>query len=68
MELIDWYKENNVDLETIEWIESLRRNTPYTNDEIIEAVNEVYRVGKQCGLTFKQSVACVCAVENGVLK
>lgn len=68
MEIIDWYKKYNFDLETIGWIEDLRNNKPYTDKEIIEVIEKICEAGKKRGLTLRQSVALVVSIESDYLK
>ena len=68
MEIINWYKKHNFDLETIGWIEGLRNNKPYTDKEIIKVIEKICDAGEKCGLTLRQSVALVASIESDYLK
>jgi hypothetical protein len=63
--LINWCKQNNADQDMIDWLINLTKKKPYTDEEIIEAINKVYELNI---LTLKETVALICGNETMELK
>jgi len=68
LEIKEWYKKNNLGEEEINLIEYLRRNKPYTDKEIMEAIEKVHEIGGRCGLSIKDAVHAVAINEIATLK
>ena len=58
-EWVNKYKDEDI----ADWLVELQNNTPYTDEEIIEAIEKLYAVGTKCSISLKEVVALITANE-----
>lgn len=63
----EWTKKYN-NKEVGRLLNKLQWQTPYTDEEIIEAIDKVFFIGVQIGMTLQECVELIVANETMVLR
>jgi hypothetical protein len=68
LNLDEWIEYFNHDMDAVNTVYSLKRNTQYTDEEIIEAINKIENVAIQCNLNRMDIIGILFANEIKILK
>jgi hypothetical protein len=68
MTLEDWINYLNHDMDAVNAVYCLQKQKPYTDEEIIDAIEKIEKVGTKCGLTRADIIKTILINETTTLK
>lgn len=68
MTLDDWIKYFNGDIDAVNAVHYLQKAKPFTDEEIIDAIDKIEKVASQCGLNRTDIIKMIFYSETTSLK
>jgi hypothetical protein len=66
--MIRWNEVLGENKDLIEAMYDFKKQTLYTDEQILDTINKVYNVGLRCGVSFEEAVWLVIANETMILQ